>query len=54
MPQTEQSRVRKTSDDLLLIETSKASRAVLQRTLMAQGFRVTSVADAQQVHTEQN
>ena len=41
-----------TSDDLLLVETSKASRAVLQRTLMAQGFRVTSVADAQEVHTE--
>jgi two-component system response regulator RegA len=41
-----------TSDDLLLVETSKASRAVLQRTLMAEGFRVTSVADAQQVYTE--
>jgi two-component system response regulator RegA len=42
-----------TSDNLLLIETSKASRAVLQRTLTAQGFRVTSIADAQQVYTEE-
>ena len=41
-----------TSDDLLLIETSKASRAVLQRTLMAQGFRVTSVDDARQLYNE--
>jgi two-component system, response regulator RegA len=41
-----------TSDDLLLIETSKASRAVLQRTLTAQGFRVNSVPNAQQAYTE--
>ena len=39
-------------DDLLLIETSRASRAALQRTLTARGFRVTSVADAQQAYVE--
>ena len=39
-------------DDLLLIETSKSSRAVLQRTLSAQGFPVTSVADAQDAYAE--
>ena len=44
--------VRETKDDLLLIETSKSSRAVLQRTLAAGGFRVTSVADAQQAYAE--
>ena len=37
-------------EDLLLIEASAGSRAVLQRTLTAQGFKVTSVADAQQAH----
>lgn len=39
-------------DDLLLIETSKSSRAVLQRTLVAGGFPVTSVADAQDAFAE--
>ena len=39
-------------DDLLLIETSRSSRAVLQRTLAAEGFPVTSVADAQDAYAE--
>lgn len=34
-----------TKNELLLIEASKSSRAVLQRTLVAQGFPVTSVVD---------
>jgi two-component system response regulator RegA len=34
--------------DLLIIEASAGSRAVLHRTLIAHGFRVTSVVNAQQ------
>jgi two-component system, response regulator RegA len=39
-------------DDLLLIEASKSSRTLLQRTLAAQGFPVTSVANAQHAYVE--
>ena len=43
---------KRAKDNLLLIETSKSSRAVLQRNLAAQGFPVTSVADAQDAFAE--
>lgn len=43
-----------TSGDLLLVETSKASRAILQRTLIAHGFLVSSVMDAHQAYAEAN
>jgi two-component system response regulator RegA len=38
------------SGELLLVEASIGSRAVLQRMLTAQGFRVTGVANAQQAY----